>query len=125
MPWPCNKSTPSGNIYSYQDIDLQEKYIDEVKLKIDNRNNRYIINTFYYKKNRGNIEGLFTYIWDKGNEKKFAAQFTELPDSLRVQAKTKGGLRFALDEFFIKQIIVKGDGGFILAAEDFTRDTRG
>lgn len=118
-------NAPHQNTYSYQDIDLQEKYIDEVKLKIDNRNNRYIINTFYYKKSRGNIEGLFTYIWDKGNEKKFAAQFTELPDSLRAQAKTKGALRFALDEFFIKQIIVKGDGGFILAAEDFTRDIRG
>ena len=116
---------PFQNSFSYQDIDLKGKYIDEIKLKIDNRNNRYIINTFYYKKNRGNIEGLFTYIWDKGNEKLYASQFTELSDSLRAEAKSSGTLRFALDNFFIKHIVVKGDGGFILAAEDFTSDTRG
>jgi hypothetical protein len=116
---------PLQNSFTYQDIDLEEKYIDEVKLKIDNRNNRYLINTFYYKKNRGSIEGLFTYIWDKANEKTFTSKFTEIYDSLRYEAKRDGMLRFALDEFFIKQIVVKGDGGFILAAEDFTKDTRG
>jgi len=116
---------PLQNSFSYQDVDLEEKYIDEVKLKIDNRNNRYIINTFYYKKNRGSIEGLFTYIWDKANEKTYASKFTEIYDSLRYEAKRDGMLRFALDAFFIKQIVVKGDGGFILAAEDFTKDTRG
>jgi hypothetical protein len=117
--------SPLQNSFSYQDIDLEEKYIDEVKLKIDNRNNRYLINTFYYKKNRGSIEGLFTYIWDKANEKTYASKFTEIYDSLRYEAKRDGMLRFALDAFFIKQIVVKADGGFILAAEDFTKDTRG
>lgn len=111
--------------FKYEDIALNEKYVDEVKLKIDNRNNRYIINTFYYKKNRGNIEGLFTYIWDKASAKTYASQFIELYDSLRYQAKTTGMLRFAFDNFFIRQVVVKGDGGFILAAEDYTSDTRG
>ena len=116
---------PLQNSFSYQDIDLSEKYVDEVKLKIDNRNNRYILNTFYYKKNRGSIEGLFTYIWDRENQKTYASQFIQLYDSLRDEAKSDGKLRFAFDEFFIRQVIVKGDGGFIIAAEDFTSDTRG
>lgn len=116
---------PQQKSFTYQDIALNENYIDEIKLKIDNRNNRYIINTFYYKKNRGNIEGLFTYIWDKANAKKHTSQFTLLNDSLRYQAKSTGMLRFAFDNFFIRQVVVKGDGGFILAAENFTSDTRG
>lgn len=116
---------PLQNTFTYQNIELDNKYIDEVKLKIDNLNNRCIINTFYYKKNRGSIEGLFTFIWDKGNEKMYASQFTELYDSLRFEAKRDGMLRFAFDNFFIRQVIVKKDGGFILAAEDFTSDTRG
>ncbi len=115
---------PYQDTFAYQKIDLNEKYIDEVKLKIDNRNNRYLINTFYYKKNRGNIEGLFTYIWDNQNAKTYTSQFTELVDTLRAEAKTSGMLRFAFDEFFIRQVIVKGDGGFVLAAEDYTSDTR-
>ena len=117
--------SPQQEIFLYRDIDLNEKYIDEVKLKIDNRNNRYLINTFYYKKTRGSIEGLFTYVWDKAADKQYAAQFTEIYDSLRHEANSGGMLRFALDNFFIRQIVVKADGGFILAAEDYSSDTRG
>jgi hypothetical protein len=117
--------SPLENYFYSHEINLEEKYVDEVKLKIDNRNNRYILNTFYYKKNRGSIEGLFTYIWDRNNDKTYASKFTEIYDSLRYEAKGTGLLRFALDEFFIRQIVVKGDGGFILAAEDFTSDSRG
>jgi hypothetical protein len=117
--------SPQQQTFSAYEIDLKEKFIDEVKLKIDNRNNRYLINTFYYKKNRGSIEGLFTYVWDKATEKEYAAQFTEISDSLRYEAKGDGMLRYALDNFFIRQVVVKADGGFILAAEDFTSDTRG
>jgi hypothetical protein len=117
--------SPQQEIFATREVDLKEKYIDEVKLKIDNRNNRYLINTFYYRKNRGSIEGLFTYVWDKTADKPYASQFTEINDSLRYEAKSGGMLRFALDNFFIRQIVVKADGGFILAAEDHSADTRG
>ena len=116
---------PQQDSYTSQDIDLNEKYIDKVNLKIDNRNNRYLINSFYYKKSYGSTDGLFTYVWDKTNEKTFATQFTGLSDSLRYEAKSSGMLRFAMDNFFIRQVIVKGDGGYILTAEDFSSDTRG
>lgn len=116
---------PLQNTFTYQDINLGERYIDEVKLKIDNLNKRYIINTFYYKKNRGSIEGLFTYVWDKDKRKSAVSEFTELYDSLRSEAKRDGSLRFAFDNFFIRQVVVKKDGGFILTAEDFTEYTRG
>jgi hypothetical protein len=117
--------SPLQDTFSNRDIDLKDKYVDEVKLKIDNRNNRYLINTFYYKKNRGNIEGLLTYVWDKSADKPYASQFTEIYDSLRYEANSGGMLRFALNNFFIRQVVVKADGGFILAAEDHTTDTRG
>lgn len=116
---------PTQNIFTYQDIDLGERYIDEPKLKIDNLNKRYIINAFYFKKNRGSIEGLFTYVWDKEKATAPVSEFTELYDSLRAEAKRDGSLRFAFDNFFIRQVVVKKDGGFILTAEDFTKDTRG
>lgn len=115
---------PLQDVFAYQEVDLKEKYVDEIKLKIDNKNSRYLLNTFYYSKNRGNIEGLFTYIWDRADDKKIA-QFTQIYDSLRAEAKNGGMLRFALDDFFIRNIIVKGDGGFVLAAEDFSSNTRG
>jgi hypothetical protein len=117
--------SPLQDSFAFRDIDLKDKYVDEVKLKIDNRNNRYLINTFYYKKNRGSIEGLLTYVWDKSADKPYASQFTEIYDSLRAEANSDGMLRFALNNFFIRQVVVKADGGFILAAEDHSTDTRG
>jgi hypothetical protein len=116
--------SPQLETFLYSEVGLEEKYIDEIKLKIDNRNNRYLINTFYYKKNRGNIDGLFTYVWDKAAEKPYASKFSEINDSIRYEARSGGMLRFALDNFFIRQIVLKADGGFILAAEDHSADTR-
>ncbi|MFM6926643.1 MAG: hypothetical protein ACKOU7_14140 [Ferruginibacter sp.] len=42
--------SPQQETFIPHEIDLKEKYIDEIKLKIDNRNNRYLLNTFYYKR---------------------------------------------------------------------------
>jgi hypothetical protein len=113
-----------SDTFALHSINLEKYYIDEVKLKIDNLNKRYIVNSFYYKKNRGSIEGLFTYIWDNVNTETFAKDFIILSDSLRDEAKTTGQLRFALDDFFIRQVFVKKDGGFLLTAEDYSTQGR-
>lgn len=115
---------PDQESFVYQPIDLGERYIDNVKLKIDNLNGKYIINTFYYKKNRGSIEGLFICFWNKAEAKTENSVFSEFDDLLRSEAKRSGQLRYAFDDYFIRQVIVKKDGGFILAAEDFSSDTR-
>ncbi len=116
---------PAQDTFAFYNIELQKNYIDEVKLKIDNLNKRYIINSFYYKKNRGNIDGLFSYVWDRPNTKVFTQEFITLGDSLRNEAKTSGQLRFALDYFFIRQVFVKKDGGFLLTAEEYSSQSRG
>jgi len=117
--------SPLQDTFSWHKIDLQEKYIDEVKLKIDNLNRQYLVNSFYYKKNRGSIEGLFTLSWDKDKSRPTKSTLTPLYDSLRDLAKKEGSLKFAFDDFFIRNIIVKKDGGFVLAAEDFSSQSRG
>ena len=115
---------PAQDTFATAAIDLSKSYIDEVKLKIDNLNKRYILNTFYYKKSRGSIEGLFTYTWDKVNAKPFTQGFTIISDTLRNEAKTAGQLRFALDDFFIRQVFAKKDGGVLLTAEDYSTQSR-
>lgn len=109
---------------SYHKIELNDHYIDEVKLKVDNLNKRYILNSFYYKKNRGNIEGLLNFIWNKPENKIFMSAFTPIGDSVRNEARTSGQLRLALDDFFIRQVFAKKDGGFLLTAEDYSTQSR-
>lgn len=106
-------------------LPLDNNYIDNANLKIDNLNGRYLLNSFYYKKSRGNIDGLYTYVWDKNAQKQTVSSFIELGDSLRYEAKREGQLRYALNDFFIRQIVVKKDGGFLLMAEDYSTQTRG
>jgi hypothetical protein len=113
---------PFQDTFSFHLVNLEKKYIDDVKLKIDNLNKRYFINSLYYKKNRGSVEGLFTWCWDKRNERQERSDFTEFDDSLRAEARKDGALRSAFDDFFIRQVIVKKDGGFLMAAEDFSSD---
>ncbi|MEY2917495.1 MAG: hypothetical protein RIS73_1209, partial [Bacteroidota bacterium] len=116
---------PQQDTFKYHEIEMDKNYIDEVKLKIDNLNKHFIINSFYYKKSRGNIDGLFTYVWDKVNAKAIAKGFTFLGDTLRNEAKSTGQLRYALDDFFIRQVFVKKDGGFVITAEDYSTQSRG
>jgi hypothetical protein len=116
---------PQLDTFKYHEIEMDKNYIDEVKLKIDNLNKHFIINSFYYKKSRGNIDGLFTYVWDKVNAKTITKGFTFLGDTLRNEAKSTGQLRYALDDFFIRQVFVKKDGGFVITAEDYSTQSRG
>ncbi len=116
---------PTQDTLSFHPIDLQKKYINDVKLKIDNLNKRYLLNAFYYGKNRGSVEGLFSYSWDKITERPYNSSFSVFEDSLRAEARKDGSFRVAFDDFFIRQVIVKRDGGYLLVAEDFSSRGRG
>lgn len=98
---------------------LDKNYVDDISLKIDNLNKRYIINSFYYKKSRGNIEGLYSFVFNAKDIHTSFQTFSPIYDSIRDLAKRHGQLRYALDDYFIQQVIVKKDGGYITVAEDF------
>ncbi len=116
---------PDQDTFAYYKMNLEERYIDDVKLKVDNVNKRLLLNAFYYKQKRGNIEGLYTCIWDKQARSDISTTFTAFTDSLRADAKSDGANKFAFNDFFIRNIIVKKDGGFLLAAEDYSTQSRG
>jgi hypothetical protein len=107
------------------DIPLQEKYIDEIKVKVDNLNKQYILNSFYYTEDRVNVKGLFTVAVKADDPNTIKTAFNEFPDSLRSRINYDGQFKYAFDNFFIRQSIVKKDGGFILAAEDYSMQSRG
>lgn len=115
---------PTEDTFAYHPIDLEKHYVDDVRLKPDNLNKRYLIHSFYSKKSRGSIEGLFTMAWVRLNNLPTANAFIPINDSIRDEAKQEGQLRFALDNFFIRQVVIKKDGGYILIAEDYSTEVR-
>jgi hypothetical protein len=115
---------PQSDSFSINHLDLNGKFLDEIKLKVDNVNRHYIMNSLYYDKRRGNVEGLYTAVWDQPGHRLISSNYTDLGDSVKLMAKTDGGNRAALNDFFVRDVILKKDGGFILTAEDYYTQSR-
>ena len=106
-------------------ISLNNQALDDVRLKVDNFNKRYIISSFYSKARRGNIEGLFTCVWDKFSDSIKATSVIQFDENLRNDAKGDNSAKTAFNDFFIRNMIVRKDGGFLLSAESFFSTGRG
>ena len=115
---------PHSDTFNLHPLDIAGNYLDEIKLKVDNVNNHYLINSLYYQKKRGNVVGLYTAVWDKENNSMMTQNFVPLGDSVRSSAKSDGSNKDALNDFFIRDVILKKDGGFILIAEDYYTQSR-
>ena len=117
---------PAADDFSIKDIGTGDRILDEIKIKIDNNNKAFILTGFYYKQKKGNIEGLYTVVWDKATDSKAKETFSVFSDELRAVAKSaEANLKMAFNDFFINQIIIKKDGGFLIVSEAQYTTSRG
>jgi hypothetical protein len=117
---------PQADTFAIRDIGAGDRILDELKLKVDNYNKRYLLSAFLYKQRRGNIEGLYTVIWDKTSDTKFKEAVTIFSDDLRTMVKSsESNLKMAFNDYFIKKIVVKKDGGYLLISEAEFTTSRG
>ena len=114
----------SEDTFNQKHFELKDRYLDEIKLKVDNVNKHYIINSFYYTSKRGNAEGLYTAVINEGNNNLISENFAELGESLRAAAKSGRNNKIAFNDYFIRNVILKKDGGFLMTAEDFSTQSR-
>lgn len=111
-----------------QSINTQPEkiFLDELHVKVDNVNKRYFLTSFYYPKKRGDIEGFYFYVWDKKTQQPVLKNSVALSEELRREAKGGNtGVKSAFNDYFIRNIIIKRDGGFIINTESFYTVTRG
>jgi hypothetical protein len=107
-----------------RDLDLGDKYLDQVHIKVDNFNKRYFVTSFYYKERHGNIDGFYFFVWDKATGKPSMENSVSFGDELRKEAKGDASTKMAFNDYFIRNIIVKKDGGFIIGSESFYTTSR-
>lgn len=103
---------------------MDKIYLDEPVLKIDNVNKRYFLTSFYYKQKRGNIEGFFFYVWDKTSQLPVMENQMPLNEDLRKEAKGDANVKTAFNDYFIRNVIIRKDGGFIIGTEAYYTSSR-
>ncbi len=107
-----------------KELDIEKRYLDELHIKVDNFNRRYFITSFYYKERRGNIDGFYFFVWDKETARTEMERTVVFGDELRKDAKGDANIKMAFNDYFIRNIIVKKDGGFIIGSEAFYTTSR-
>lgn len=108
----------------FRDLNLKDYNLDEIHVKVDNFNKRYFLSSFYYQERRGNIEGMYFYVWDKGSNTVSLERRYEFNEDLKREARGEAGTRMAFNDYFIRNLITKKDGGFIIASEAYYTSSR-
>ncbi len=107
-----------------KDLSIESTMLDEIQVKVDNFNKRYFLTSFYYKEKRGNIEGLYFYVWDKTRKQVLMENSSPFTDELRRDSKGDASMKMAFNDFFIRNIVTRRDGGFIIASESYYTTSR-
>lgn len=115
---------PQDDTLSAQPLDLNEIWLDEIHIKVDNFNNRYILTSFCYKERRGNIDGFYFSTWDKNSRRPIVETTTRFGDELRREARGDASAKMAFNDYFIRNIITRRDGGVIIGSESYYTSSR-
>jgi hypothetical protein len=91
--------------------------LDDIRLKVDNANGRVILNSFYAIEKKGNVEGIYSYIWDIKAKKEVTSNASRFTDALRGAVSSKRNLKDAFDNFYFDKINVQADGSVVMVAE--------
>ena len=109
---------------TYYDIKLEKIFLDELRIKADNTNQRYLLSAFYYTQKRGNIEGLYFLSMSRTSWQPVLEKSFSLDEDLRQEAKGQSNLKMAFNDYFIRNIYIKKNGGFALDAEAYYTTSR-
>jgi Ca2+-binding EF-hand superfamily protein len=107
-------------------VQPEKLFLDALHVKSDNANKRFFVTSFYSGKKRGDVEGFYFFVWDKNTRAPILQNTVGLNEELRREAR--GGntnVKSAFNDYFIRNIIVRRDGGFVINTESFYTTSRG
>ena len=107
------------------DVATDRLYLDDVRLKVDNVNKNYLLASFYSKSKRGNIDGLYASLFNKTADSIVSSTRTTFTEDLRNDAKEQGNAKYAFNDFFLQNIVMRKNGGYVVAAESVYSTSRG
>ncbi len=115
----------SGSTFSDNQLVVKNVFLDNPHVKIDNKNKHYLITSFYSKLKRGNIEGLYYTLWDIAGNRELLNAATTFSDEYREDVRGQNTIKSAFNDYYLKNLILRKDGGFMVIAESFYTSNRG
>ncbi len=91
--------------------------LDDIRLKVDNVNGHVVLNSFYATSKKGNVEGLYSYVFDINTKTAIASNANRFTDALRAAVSAKRNLKDAFDAYYLDKTIAQADGSMVVVAE--------
>lgn len=113
----------SSRRFQAKEFPLRDMYSTSLYMKLDNVNNRIYTGGFYSDKKNGNYEGVVYAYYDLKDSSWQNRKNIPFDEQLR-NATGERNLKRAFNDYQVKQMIVKKDGGFVLVSEDVYITTR-
>jgi hypothetical protein len=110
------KLAPGATAFEAKELELGEKFATSGYTKVDNVNNRVYFGGFYSEHKNGRFDGFIYASYDIASSSFTTKRFIPF-DSELVQAAAMGGRSHGFDNYIVRQLIVKNDGGFVLVSE--------
>ena len=107
---------PGATKFDAKELALEDNYAASGYLKIDNVNGQVYFGGFYTRKKNGSFEGLIYADLDIASGKFITQKFIPFDEEL-VRAAGVRHTNHAFDNYEVKQLIVKNDGGFVMISE--------
>jgi hypothetical protein len=114
-----------GDSVLQKPLELNQKYLDEIRIKVDNTNGRYLLLSFYSNSKRGSIDGLYLASVGKQMNDQAEGKYFEFDDEFRKIARGENNMRNAFNDYYLKHFIIRKDGGVLVTAESAYTSTRG
>jgi hypothetical protein len=110
------KLTPGAENFESKELELGDKYATAGYTKVDNVNNRVYFGGFYSDTKNGNFDGFIYAAYDIATGVYTTKRFIPFDSELAAAAgpHSRG---HAFDNYVVRQLIVKNDGGFVMISE--------
>ncbi|MCW3120796.1 MAG: hypothetical protein JWQ38_288, partial [Flavipsychrobacter sp.] len=107
---------PGANKFEAKELTLDIKYAASGYMKIDNINNKVYFGGFYSNKKNGSYDGIIYAAYDIAGGTYTSKKFIPFDEEM-MQASNKKHKSHSFDNYEVRQLIVKNDGGFVMVSE--------
>lgn len=107
---------PGGNKFDAKELPLDNRFAASGYMKIDNINQRVYFGGFYASKKNGGYDGIIYSCYDITAGSFSVNKFIPFDEDL-IKSTSAKHKNHAFDNYEVRQLIVKNDGGFVLVSE--------